>query len=77
MHQGAADVRVSHLFLAVVLFGPPLLLLPALLLIVVLLLLLLLRQQVVQPGQVVLGEDHVQHLPDDHQTQDLKGPAPI
>lgn len=69
--QGAAEARVSHLFLAVVWFG--LLLILPLLLSVILLLLLFLRQEVVQPGQVVLGKDHVQHLSYNHQTQDLRG----
>lgn len=75
LQQGAAAASGSHLVIAVVRPGPLLLLVLvlSLLLVIVLLLLLLLRQQVVQPGQVVLREDHVQHLSDHHQPQDLQG----
>lgn len=58
-----------------------------LLLLILLLLLVFVRQDVVQPGQVVLGEHQIQQLPYDHQTQNLKhsgntvntssGPAPF
>ena len=84
-YRGAAEARVSHLLITVVLFGlllllfllllPVLLFLLPFLLILFIFLLLFPRKEVINPGQVVLGENHVQHLSDDHQTQDLFGLA--
>lgn len=61
----------SYLFIAVVVFIRFGFFLLFLFLLILLLLLVLVRQDIVEPGQVMLREDQVQHLPHDHQAQNL------